>query len=86
MLISGLKIRQGDLIEQTRLIYTVSPRKFKALAATQGYAVESLEDAEELARRVASKEVKDFSFKKLFRIIPINVREIKAARKQIRVV
>ena len=86
MLLSGRKIAQGDLLEQTRLIYSVSPRKFQTWAAMQGYSLTSLQEAEELARQVSLGNIKDFNLKKLLKEIPLSAKEISSARKSIRVV
>ncbi len=86
MQLSGTAIANGSLLEQTRLIYLVSPVKFQTLAAMQGYEIKSLNEAEILVDQILKNEIKDFNLKKIFRDIPLTAKEIKAARSKFRIV
>lgn len=86
MQLSGKAIANGDILEQVRLIYLVSPTKFRSMAAMQGYKINSLQEAELLANQIVSNDITDFNMKKLLRNIPLTAKEIKAARKKFRVV
>ena len=85
MIFSLRKIAQGDLLERARVLYVIAPSKFTSLSARQGETIESIEDVQNLVDEV-NKDNSNFNFKKLFRNIPINARELKLAGKNHKII
>ena len=79
MALSLEKIAKGNILEQARLLYTIAPSKFKVMAKHQGVEIDTLEDAEQLAREIKRKEI-EFNWGKFVRTLPVSNRDMKKAR------
>jgi hypothetical protein len=80
--VSKSRLKEGDASEVAAFLYQINPLKFQRIAAAQGVAIESIEDAQNLFVSVAAG-LDPFNVKRFLRTIRFTSKEIAGAGKRI---
>ncbi len=77
--INATKIKNGDKLEQHKLLFLTNPVGYKILSNKQGYKIKDLNDLEILYYDVLDGK-KVFNFDEVMRLITISSAQIKASK------